>query len=55
MNRTVAQMLAIVVNDRQDDLDLRLPHVEFAYNNMVSAATSLPPNEVHMGRLHVSP
>ena len=51
MNRTVAQMLAIVVNDRQDDLDLRLPHVEFAYNNMVSAATSLPPNEVHMGRL----
>ena len=27
---------------------MQLPHVEFAYNNSVSAAT---PNEVHMGRL----
>ena len=26
-------------------------HVEFAYNNSVSAATGLAPNEVHMGRL----
>ena len=47
----MAQMLAMVVNERQDDWDLRLPHVEFAYDNSVSAATGLAPNEVHMGRL----
>ena len=28
-----------------------MPHVEFAYNNSVSAATGLAPNEVHLGRL----
>ena len=46
----MAQMLAMV-NERQDDRDLQLPHVEFAYNNSVSVATGLAPNEVHMGRL----
>ena len=51
MNHAMAEMLAMVVNERQDDWDLRLPHVEFAYNNSVSAATGLAPNEVHMGRL----
>ena len=44
-------MLAMVVNERQDGWDLHLPHVEFAYNNSVSAATGLAPNKVHMGRL----
>ena len=38
VNHTMAQMLAMVVNERQDHWDLRLPHVEFAYNNSVSAA-----------------
>ena len=47
----MAQMLATVVNERQDDWDAQLPHVEFACNNSVSAATGLPPNEVHLGRL----
>ena len=47
----MAQMLAMVFNEQQDDWNLRLPHVEFAYNNSVSAATGLAPNEVHMGRL----
>ena len=28
-----------------------MPHVECAYNNSVSAATGLAPNEVHMNRL----
>ena len=28
-----------------------MPHVESAYNNSVSAATGLAPNEVHLGRL----
>ena len=51
VNHTIAQMLAMVVNERQDDWDAQLPHVEFAYNNSVSAATGLAPNEVHMGRL----
>ena len=51
MNHTMAQMLAMVVNELQEDWDLRLPHVEFAYNNSVSAATGLAPSEVHMGRL----
>ena len=36
---------------QQDDWDTQSPHVEFAYNNSVSAATGLAPNEVHMGRL----
>ena len=51
VNHTMAQMLAMVVNERQEDWDLHLPHAEFAYNNSVSAATGLAPNEVHMGRL----
>ena len=51
VNHTMAQMLATVVNERQDDWDLQLPHVEFAYNNSVSAATGLAPSEAHMGRL----
>ena len=51
VNHTMAQMLAMVVNEQQDDWDLRLPHVEFAYNNSISVATGLAPNEGHIGRL----
>ena len=51
VNHTMAQMLAMVVNERQDDWDAHLPHVEFACNNSVSAATGTAPNEVHMNRL----
>ena len=51
VNYTMAQMLAVVVNERQDDWYAQLPHVESAYNNSGSAATGLAPNEVHMGRL----
>ena len=39
MNHTMAQMLAMAVNERQDDCDLQFPHVEFGHNNSVSAAT----------------
>ena len=46
----MAQMLAIVVNERQDNWDAHLPHVEFTHNNSVNAATGLAPNEVHMNR-----
>ena len=51
VNHTMAQMLAMVVNEGQDDWELRLPHVEFAYNNSVTAGTGLAPNEVHMDRI----
>ena len=51
VNHTMAQMLAMVCNEHQNDWDVHLPHVEYAYNNSVSAATGLAPNEVHMGRL----
>ena len=47
----MAQMLAMVCNEHQNDWDVHLPHIEYAYNNSVSAATSLAPNEVYMGRL----
>ena len=51
INHTMAQMLAMIVNERQDDGDSHMPHVEIAYNSSVGAATGLAPNEVHMGRL----
>ena len=51
VNHTMAQMLAMVCNEHQNDWDIHLPHVEYAYNNSVSAATGLAPNEVHIGRL----
>ena len=46
VNHTMEKMLAMVVNERQDDWDLHLPHVEFAYNNSVSSATGLASNKV---------
>ena len=52
VNHIMAQVLAMVINERQDDWDLHMPHVQFANNNnSVSAATGLVPNEAHMGRL----
>ena len=51
VNHTMAQMLAMVSNEHQNDWDAHLPHVEYAYHNSVSAATGLAPNEVHIERL----
>ena len=51
VNHTMAQMLAMVCNEHQNYWDVHLPHVEYAYNNSVSAVTGLAPNEVHIGRL----
>ena len=51
VNHTMAQMLAMVCNEHQNDWDVHLPHVLYAYNNSVSAATGLAPNEVHIGHL----
>ena len=50
VNHTMAQILAMVCNEHQNDWDAHIPHVEYAYNNSVSAATGLAPNEVHIGR-----
>ena len=47
----MAQMLAMVSNGHQNDWDAHPPHVECTYNNSISAATGLAPNEVHIGRL----
>lgn len=51
VNRTMAQTLAIVCEEDQNDWGVHLSHVEYAYNNTVSAATGLGPNEVHIGHL----
>lgn len=51
VNHAMPQMLACVVNERQDDWDEHLPHVEFSYNNSVLSATGLGPNEINLGRL----
>lgn len=55
VNYTMAQMLSMVVNECQDDWDAYPPQIQFAYNNSVSAATNLAPNEVHLGRLPCLP
>ena len=46
----MAQMLAMVVNERQDVWDVHLPHVQSACDHSVGAATVSAPNEVHMSR-----
>ena len=51
VNHTMALMLATVGNELQNDWGLHLPHIESAYNNSVSAATGLAPDEVHIGHL----
>lgn len=46
----MTQMLPMVVNHRQNDRDVKLPHVASAYNS-ASFATRLALNEGHMDRL----
>ena len=47
----MVQMVAMVVNELQNNWDEQLPSVEFANTNSISAATGLAPNEVYMGSL----
>ena len=47
----MAQMLAMVCIEHHNGWDIHLPHVEYAYNNSVSAATGLAPNKVQRRRL----
>ncbi|CAB1119117.1 unnamed protein product [Ectocarpus sp. CCAP 1310/34] len=51
VNHTMAQMLAVAVNEQQHDWDIHLPRVEFAYNNPVNQSTGLAPNEIHIERI----
>ena len=51
MNHAMAQMLAMLNKELQNNWDEQLPHVEFAYSNTGSAATGLALNDVHMGML----
>ena len=51
VNHSLAQMLSLVISEQQDDWDEWLPCVVQAYNNSVSAATGLAPNEIHLGRM----
>ena len=53
VNHTMAQMLAMVCNEHQNDWDVHLPHVEYVYNNSVSAA--LPPMKSTSDASHASP
>ena len=55
VNHTMAQLLAKVCNEHQNDWDVHLPHVEYAYNNSVSAATGLAPKKLHLVRLPCLP
>ena len=51
VNHSLAQMLSLVISEQHDDWDEWLPYVVQAYNNSVSAATGLAPNEIHLGRM----
>ena len=47
----MAQMLAMVCDEHENDWDAHLPHIEYAYNNAVSTATGLAPDEIKTKRL----
>ena len=51
VNHSLAQMLPLVISEQQDNWDEWLPYVVQAYNNSVSTATGLAPNEIHLGRM----
>ena len=54
VNPAMVQMLTMVVSECQDDWDLPLPHVEFACNNSVSAATGVAQTWFTWVDFHVS-
>ena len=51
INHSLAQMLSLVISEQHDDWHEWLHYVVQAYNNSVSAATELAPNEIHLGRM----
>ena len=55
VNHTMTQMLAMVVNELQNNWDEQLPRVAFACNNSVSTSTGLAPNEGPYGSAATPP
>ena len=51
VNHSLAKMLSLVTSEQQDDWDEWFPYVVQAYNDSVSAATGLAPNEICLGRM----
>jgi len=49
-NHTLKAMLAVYCNRYQDDWDVHLPHVAFAYNTTISSATGFTPFCMLFGR-----
>ena len=49
VNHSLAQMLSLVISEQHDDWDEGLPNMVQAYNNSLSAAIGLAPNERHLG------
>lgn len=51
----MTQMLGMEVNDRQNIRDSHLPHIEFTYNNSVSALTTLASKQISYQTLSSPP
>ena len=49
-NRTVQQMLAVLVNEARDNWDDHLPYVMLAYRSSVQESTKFTPNRLMLGR-----
>ena len=47
----MAETFVMICNEHQNGWNAHLSHVEFAYNNPVSATTGPAPKEVNLGRL----
>ena len=51
-NRSIGQILRMVINDDQKDWAAKFPMVEFALNSSVSATTGFAPFELNQGYIH---
>ncbi len=49
-NRTIQQMLSVLVNEARDDWDDHLPYVMMAYRATAQESTKLSPNRLMLGR-----
>lgn len=51
VDHMMGQLLFMGVNQRRNDWDEHLNHVEGAFHNPVAALTGLGPKKAHLGRL----
>ena len=49
VNHSLAQIISLVTSEQHDDWDEWLPNMVQVYNDSLSAATGLVPNEIHLG------